>query len=81
MPADCQVDIDPNNRVGQTWKMTLSDWVCSELIGIVVEDDADGVATLLVLCSTGIFTSSPVGTLSRDKMSPGWKSWSWERLS
>lgn len=69
------------SRVGQAWKMTLKDLNGSELIGLVVEDDADGLATLLVLRSTGIFADTLPGTLSRDRMSPGWKSWSWERVS
>jgi hypothetical protein len=52
----------------------------NEMVGLVVDDDGTW-ATLLVLHAEGVFEQRPVGTLSRDKMTEGWKTWCWERVS
>lgn len=69
------------NREGQVWRIRLNSPVeDDEMIGLVVEDEGTW-ATLLVLHAVGVFEQRPVGTLSRDKMTEGWKTWCWERVS
>ena len=73
-------DTDPSRcREGQVWRIRLSA-EGNEMVGLVVEDEGTW-ATLLVLHAEGVFEQRPVGTLSRDKMTEGWKTWCWERIS